>query len=615
MYHGGNNPASVTRDFSPETTLQESSFMPAGAQNPMNSMSYDFYAPLGEFGQPRLHYHQMRRLHLLQSDFAYIADMKAHLPVVQPSGNADDTTVRWAVRAAAADRSGFLFVNNYQRLAPLAAKEHVRFQLRFAADEANAEGGAVGSNGADDGAADVVNIPAINSSAITVAADSWFQWPFNLPISGPSNNISASSTRSPTSNASIANSPADSTSSPAGTTVRLTYATAQLLCRAGGVFQKNGEALFLIETEGVPAELSVFVPTAVATTTSVVAGGSSSGTKVASVKTATGTTFTITGIVSGTGAAVSVTTPTWQTTVTVLPEAFKDSVGRGRFAGEERVVLSDEDIHLVMMEEGTIRLRANTTVEGAAGATAPPTAARTIWVFPPLAKGLKPAAAAAPLPDTNDGFFQKVSIPFPVLAVAKPALTLVKQAAAARDVPKAPSGKAQEPTGEEWGLAQEWSVDLHLPPVVPNSTELRLAVQYRGDSARFSQGGALITDNWFSGYVWPGQFEVGLSYMAGEYPALLQGTAAANLTLPVLPLKMADVGRIIYIQKEYVPDFGGKDQVLAIDDVALLQLSRVSVVHRGEEEGLVLFSSLRLLHCGTSAVLFSFLFFVLVGKN
>ena len=115
--------------------------------------------------------------------------------------------------------------------------------------------------------------------------------------------------------------------------------------------------------------------------------------------------------------------------------------------------------------------------------------------------------------------------------------------------------------------------------------------------------------------MWPGQFEVGLSYMAGEYPALLQGTAAANLTLPVLPLKMADVGRIIYIQKEYVPDFGGKDQVLAIDDVALLQLSRVSVVHRGEEEGLVLFSSLRLLHCGTSAVLFSFLFFVLVGKN
>ena len=29
----------------------------------MPSESYDFFAPLGEFGQPRRHYHQMRRLH------------------------------------------------------------------------------------------------------------------------------------------------------------------------------------------------------------------------------------------------------------------------------------------------------------------------------------------------------------------------------------------------------------------------------------------------------------------------------------------------------------------------------------------------------------------------
>ena len=68
MYHGGNNPhsllpyASDERD-QPANTLQESSFQPAGAANPMPSESYDFFAPLGEFGQPRRHYHQMRRLH------------------------------------------------------------------------------------------------------------------------------------------------------------------------------------------------------------------------------------------------------------------------------------------------------------------------------------------------------------------------------------------------------------------------------------------------------------------------------------------------------------------------------------------------------------------------
>lgn len=31
---------------------------PAGAQNPMPSMSYDFFAPLGEFGQVRPHFHK-----------------------------------------------------------------------------------------------------------------------------------------------------------------------------------------------------------------------------------------------------------------------------------------------------------------------------------------------------------------------------------------------------------------------------------------------------------------------------------------------------------------------------------------------------------------------------
>ena len=63
MYHGGNNPHSTIHNDhdAPNTTLQESSFQPAGAANPMPSESYDFFAPLGEFGQPRRHYHQMRR--------------------------------------------------------------------------------------------------------------------------------------------------------------------------------------------------------------------------------------------------------------------------------------------------------------------------------------------------------------------------------------------------------------------------------------------------------------------------------------------------------------------------------------------------------------------------
>jgi len=50
MYHGGNNPHSLVHSHNqddPNTTLQESSFQPAGAANPMPSVSYDFFAPLG----------------------------------------------------------------------------------------------------------------------------------------------------------------------------------------------------------------------------------------------------------------------------------------------------------------------------------------------------------------------------------------------------------------------------------------------------------------------------------------------------------------------------------------------------------------------------------------
>jgi hypothetical protein len=155
----------------------------------------------------------------------------------------------------------------------------------------------------------------------------------------------------------------------------------------------------------VPAELSVFVPAAVASTTSVVAGGGN-GTKMTPVKTAAGTAYVITGVVPGTGAAVTVTTTAWQATVTVLPAARADRVWRGHFAGEERVVLSDEDVQFVLLEEGAMRLRANTSAEGAAAA-APPTTARSIWVFPPLAGGLKPAGAgSAPLAHAADGLFQ-----------------------------------------------------------------------------------------------------------------------------------------------------------------------------------------------------------------
>ena len=51
-------------------------------------------------------------------------------------------------------------------------------------------------------------------------------------------------------------------------------------------------------------------------------------------------------------------------------------------------------------------------------------------------------------------------------------------------------------------------------------------------------GDRLLTDNWFSGYPYPngdGALEVGITYLAGENPGLLQ--SGAELRVLILPMK------------------------------------------------------------------------------
>ena len=99
MYHGGSNPAG------------KSVFL---NEHVVPRISYDFQAPLGEFGQQRDSYRRLRRLHRFFHDFA---DELAPMGTVLPEGAEeidprDVDTLRFAVRAKG--RSGFLFLNNYQ---------------------------------------------------------------------------------------------------------------------------------------------------------------------------------------------------------------------------------------------------------------------------------------------------------------------------------------------------------------------------------------------------------------------------------------------------------------------------------------------------------------------
>ena len=90
--------------------------------------TYDFQAPLGEFGQRYPHYYTLRKLHLFMNDYAEtLAPMDASFPAPQDIRKGDDSQLRWAYRSLG--DSGFVFVNNYERLQNLTAKSGVQFDV------------------------------------------------------------------------------------------------------------------------------------------------------------------------------------------------------------------------------------------------------------------------------------------------------------------------------------------------------------------------------------------------------------------------------------------------------------------------------------------------------
>ncbi len=122
MYHGGTNPDGKL------THLNETQRTPATNYNDLPVKTYDFQAPLGEFGQANPHYYLLRKLHLFMRDYAEtLAPMDASFPCSQDIPKGDDSHLRWAYRSAG--DSGFVFVNNYERLQGLTDKEGVQFDV------------------------------------------------------------------------------------------------------------------------------------------------------------------------------------------------------------------------------------------------------------------------------------------------------------------------------------------------------------------------------------------------------------------------------------------------------------------------------------------------------
>lgn len=152
MYHGGANPPGK------RCTLQESKR--TGYPNDLPVVSYDFQAPLRQYGQPGPAYGILRTLHHFLSAWGRdMATMPATLPAVLPRDADDTQTLRWSVRSDG--RRGFLFVNNYQREEGLGPKRGVQFELELA-DE-------------------VLRVPRY---PVDVPAQAYFFWPFRMDLGG-----------------------------------------------------------------------------------------------------------------------------------------------------------------------------------------------------------------------------------------------------------------------------------------------------------------------------------------------------------------------------------------------------------------------------------------------
>ena len=146
MYHGGTNPVGVEPNLNEHQATRYTNY------NDLPTKSYDFQTAVGEFGQVREQYHLLRPLHLFLADFGErLAPMATALPT------ASNDALRYGVRSDG--DSGFVFVNNYQRLQPMPAKPGVQFEFGL-------RGGPL----------------RFPQSPVTVAADRSFVWPFNLDL-------------------------------------------------------------------------------------------------------------------------------------------------------------------------------------------------------------------------------------------------------------------------------------------------------------------------------------------------------------------------------------------------------------------------------------------------
>lgn len=153
MFQGGANPEGKL------ATLQESEASDHVYDLPV--VSYDFQAPLGEFGRLNPSFRTLKLFHLFLQDFgSYLAPMVTVSPEIIPKSAEDNSTPRLAARIQ--DDHGFLFINNYQRLYPLPERHNIQIQLKLPSE--------------------TLTVPR---RPVGIPSGAYFVWPVNMDLGGP----------------------------------------------------------------------------------------------------------------------------------------------------------------------------------------------------------------------------------------------------------------------------------------------------------------------------------------------------------------------------------------------------------------------------------------------
>jgi beta-galactosidase len=467
MFQGGESPDGKL------STLQES--QATGYPNDLPIKSYDFQAPLGEFGQERASLRKLKVFQYFLNDFgADLAPMTVHAPDSLPCDPANLSVPRAAVRSKG--DSGFIFFNNHVRGASMPAWPATQF---------------------------LVHLPgrtlAVPRHPVDLPSGAYFIWPFNLHADGAT----------------------------------LRYSTAQLFTRLsdGGVTTLYFEAI-----PGIPAEVAFDAAT-------VRSLHASSGETQRD-----GDAIYVSGVKPGLDSQIEVVAKSGESIrFVVLSAREAEDAWKVRIGGADHLLITGDDFF------ADPETRPERIWLGSTGS-----ARFDFSVTPPVAGDLKGSLPLKRVATGAEVDHFTAEAPIREVALSVRELQVPGSAPPVQLGPPAawrPKGVAEAPAEGDLPQAGKWAVTVPAG-AIDGLSELFLKINYAGDVSRFSNGGRLLTDNFYNGEPWT----IGLK-------RFLNPQGANTFELSILPLRN---DAPVYFEFAQPPQFAANGQIDTLDSIKLV---------------------------------------------